>query len=118
MLTNKARFKRRTQRVRSRIKKESSLPRLSVFKSNRHLQVQVIDDLKSITVSGVSTLQKEFSKLKNKANIEAAKLIGSSIGKAAVKKGVKKVVFDKGGYRYHGVVKAIADSAREAGLEI
>lgn len=117
MVISKIKFDRRKQRVRGRIKRETTLPRLSVFKSNKHVHVQVIDDLKNITVAASSTLQKDFVDLKAKSNITAAGLVGQSVGKRAVEKGVKKVVFDKGGYKYHGVIKAIADSAREAGLE-
>lgn len=117
MLASKIKFDRRKQRVRGRIKRETTLPRLSVFKSNKHIHVQVIDDLKKNTVAASSTLQKDFIKLESKSNIAAATLVGQSVAKRAIEKGVKKVVFDKGGYRYHGVIKAIADSAREAGLE-
>lgn len=118
MLSNKAKFERRKNRIRTRIKKQSSLPRLCVFKSNQHIHVQVIDDLKGVTIASASTLQKDFNKLKNKSNIQAAKEIGIKIATDATNKGIKKVVFDKGGYQYHGVVKAIANTARETGLEL
>ncbi len=118
MLSNKDKFIRRKQRTRARIRKESDLSRLSVFKSNSHIHVQLFDDKNGITLVSVSTQQKEFEKLANKSNVAAAKLVGAAIGKKALDKGIKKVVFDKGGNLYHGVVKAVADSAREVGLEL
>jgi large subunit ribosomal protein L18 len=78
---------------------------------------QVIDDSQGKTIVHIGTVQKDFAKLKIKCNVEAAKKVGLKIGEAAIKQGVKKVAFDKGGYAYHGRVKALADGAREAGLE-
>lgn len=116
MLNSKCKFKRRKDRVRVRIKRESGLPRLSVFRSNKHIHAQVIDDSKGITIAAASTQQKDFSNLASTSNIDAAKLVGTAVAKNAILSGVKKVVFDKGGYKYHGLIKALADSARESGL--
>ncbi|KDE49716.1 50S ribosomal protein L18 [Geobacillus sp. CAMR12739] len=91
-------------------------PRLSVFRSNKHIYAQIIDDTKSSTIVSASTLDKEFG-LDSTNNIEAAKKVGELVAKRALEKGIKKVVFDRGGYLYHGRVKALADAAREAGLE-
>lgn len=114
MRTAKRKFEIRRDRVRSKISKVSDRPRLSVFKSGRHLSVQVIDDTKSVTLASVSTLEKGLRKAKkSNCNIEAATAVGKLIGERAEKAGVKKVVFDKGGNRYHGVVKALADAARD-----
>ena len=112
-------FVKRRQRIRSKIKKanKSGLHRLSVLRSNNNIYVQVIDDSKGCTVVAVNTLQKQL-KIDKGHTVEAAKKIGSAVAAASLKKGIKKVVFDKSGYKYHGRVKAIADSAREAGLTI
>lgn len=110
---------RRASRVRYGIKKVSknNFPRLTVFMSNMHVYAQVIDDVNGVTLASAGTVQKEFAKVKNKANIAAARDVGLAIGKIAVKNGVSKIVFDKGGRAYHGKVKALADAAREAGLQ-
>jgi len=119
MLTSRNKFDRREQRVRQKIKKVSkNLPRLTVFKSNAHLHVQIIDDSKGQTLVSVSTQQKDFIKLKNKKNCDAAVVVGSTVAEKAKKSGVTKVVFDKGGYKFHGVIKNLADAARGAGLEL
>ena len=107
---------RRQSRVRYKIRKVSSLPRLSVFRSNSHIYAQLIDDNKGVTLAHVGTVQKEFATVKVKSNVATAKSIGLIIGAAALKAGVKKAVFDKGGCDYHGRVQAVADGAREAGL--
>ncbi len=108
------RFEVRQQRTRSAIRKKSDRVRLSVFKSGRHLYVQLIDDAKGLTLASASTLEKGV-KLEKKSLVNKlyAEKIGKMIGERAQKAGVKEVVFDKGGYKYHGVVKALADSARE-----
>ena len=114
MRTAKHKFEIRRNRVRSKIAKVSDRLRLSVFKSGRHLSVQVIDDAKSITLASASTMEKGIRKAKkSNCNCEVAANIGKLIGERASKAGVKEVVFDKGGNRYHGVVKALADAARE-----
>lgn len=87
-----------------------------MFRSNKHIYAQIIDDTQSSTIVSASTLDKEFG-LDSTNNIEAAKKVGELVAKRALEKGIKKVVFDRGGYLYHGRVKALADAAREAGLE-
>lgn len=110
----KAERVRRHARVRRKISGTAECPRLSVFRSNSNLYVQVIDDTKGITLVQASTLDKEV-KTKH-SNKEAAKEIGTLIAKRAIEKNIKTVVFDRGGYIYHGVVKELADAAREGGL--
>ena len=106
------------QRIHSRIREKLSgtteRPRLNVYRSLNHIYAQVIDDQKGETLVSASTLQ---AKSKTGGNVAAAKEIGKTIAEQAVAKGVKKVVFDRGGYLYHGRIKALADAAREAGLE-
>ena len=106
---------KRTQRIRNKIKKVSSRSRLSVFRSNNHIYAQAIDDLKGITLASASTLEKDLINEKN-GRKELAAIIGKAIAKRLIKKGIKDVAFDKGGYKYHGLIKIIADSAREEGL--
>jgi large subunit ribosomal protein L18 len=106
------------QRIHSRIRRKLSgteeRPRLNVYRSLNHIYAQVIDDHKGETIVATSTLA---LKLKTGGNVAAAKEIGKSIAEKAVEKGIKKVVFDRGGFLYHGRIKALADAAREAGLE-
>ena len=106
---------RRHVRVRTKISGTAECPRLCVFRSNNNLYVQVIDDEKATTLASVSTLDKEI-KTKH-SNKEAAKELGALIAKRAMEKNIKTVVFDRGGYIYHGVVKELAEAARESGLE-
>ena len=110
---------RRKQRTRSRFKKDASgRLRLSVHRSPKHIYVQVIDDVKGITVASASTTEEAIKKgLKNTGNVEAAKKIGAEIGKRAVAAKVEAVVFDRGAFRYHGRIRALAEAAREAGLK-
>ena len=109
-----ARLKRH-KRVRAKIAGTPERPRLAIFRSNKGIYAQIIDDVKAHTLVAASTLDKE---VKTKAsNIEAAREVGALIGARAVKAGIKDVVFDRGGYIYHGKVKAFAEAAREAGLE-
>jgi large subunit ribosomal protein L18 len=92
--------------------------RLSVHRTSRHIYAQIIDDMKGETLAHASTLDAEFKKAgKTGADISAATAIGKVVGERALKKGVKQVVFDRGGFKYHGRVKALAEAAREAGLE-
>ena len=113
MRNSKLKFEVRKARVRTKIAKVSNRLRLSVFKSGKHLYAQVIDDAKSITLASASTLEKEIRQLKkSNCNISAAIKVGELIGERAAIQGVQEVVFDKGGYKYHGVVKALADAAR------
>ncbi|RAK16758.1 LSU ribosomal protein L18P [Anoxybacillus vitaminiphilus] len=108
--------KKRHARVRKKVFGTAERPRLNVFRSNKHIYAQVIDDVKAVTLVSASTLDKEFN-LESTGNIEAAKKVGELVAKRALEKGIKSVVFDRGGYLYHGRVKALADAAREAGLE-
>ncbi len=110
---------KRSARVRRRIRKAAGeRPRLNVFRSNSHIYAQLIDDATGTTLATASTLSASFKELGAVANkTEAAKKVGELIGKIAVQKGIDKAVFDRGGYLYHGRVKALADGAREAGLQ-
>ena len=111
-------FERRKQRTRTQIKKKSyGKPRLSVARSAQHISVQIIDDAKGITLAAASTMEKDVRKdLKSTAGIEAAKAVGALIAKRAKEAKVERVVFDRGGYLFHGRVKALAEAAREAGM--
>jgi large subunit ribosomal protein L18 len=110
-------FDRRKRRTRYRIVQNANgRPRLSVFRSGRHIYAQVIDDVAGGTVAAASTNEKG-TKVAKSWNVEAAKAVGKAIAERAIAKGVKAVVFDRGGYIYHGRVKALADAAREGGLE-
>ena len=105
-------------RLRNRISGTAEKPRLSVFRSNNHMYAQVIDDVAGKTLVSASTLEKDIkSALKATDNIDAAAYIGDVVAKRAMEKGIKAVVFDRGGYIYHGKVAALADAARKAGLE-
>lgn len=110
-------FARRRMRNRTQIRKKSSgRPRLSVHRSGKHIYAQVIDDAKGVTVAAASTLEKGL-KAKSGANVEAASAVGKLIAERARKAGVGEVVFDRGGFLYHGRVKALAEAAREGGLQ-
>ena len=106
--------KRIHSRIRAKLSGTTERPRLNVYRSLNHIYAQVIDDQKGETIASASSLA---SKLKTGGNVASAKEIGKAIAERAVAKGIKKVVFDRGGYLYHGRVKALADAAREAGLE-
>jgi large subunit ribosomal protein L18 len=110
---------RRTAKVRRRIRRAATgRARLSVFRSSKHIYAQVIDDLKGETVASASSLEKPMREsLKTGADITAAKAVGKLVAERATAKGVKDVVFDRGGYLFHGRVKALADAAREGGLK-
>ncbi|WP_203364241.1 50S ribosomal protein L18 [Bacillus sp. REN10] len=112
---NKTR-KKRHARVRAKINGTESRPRLNIFRSNKHLYAQVIDDMNGVTLASASTIEKDFG-LESTSNTEAAAKVGELVAKRASEKGIKSVVFDRGGYLYHGRVKALADAARENGLE-
>lgn len=118
MKTSKELNARRRMRVRTAIaRKAGGRPRLSVFRSSQHIYAQVIDDREGRTLAAASTVDKDLrEKLKTGANVDAAKEVGRLIAERASKAGVTKVVFDRGGYLFHGRVKALADAAREAGL--
>ena len=102
-------------RIRRRLKGTSERPRLAVFRSVSHIYAQVIDDSKGATLVSASSVEKDG--LKTGGNVAAAKEIGKRVAERAKEKGIERVVFDRGGYLYHGRVKALADAAREAGLE-
>lgn len=106
------------KRLRYKIVGTAEKPRLCVFRSNSHMYAQIIDDAKGHTIVSASTLETEFKgKLDKSNNTEAAKVIGEAVAKRAVEKGIKTVIFDRAGYKYHGKIQALADAAREAGLE-
>ena len=109
---------KRHRRIRVNLSGTSERPRLAVHRTTKHIYAQVIDDTKGITLASAGSLEKEFkAKMAHGGNVEASKVIGQLIAERAKKAGVSKVVFDRGGFLYHGRVKALADSAREAGLE-
>jgi large subunit ribosomal protein L18 len=109
---------RRHRRVRYKVVGSAERPRLAVFKSNSHMYAQVIDDGLGHTIASASTLDAELKEIKGgKGNVVAAKMVGELVARRAKAKGVAAVVFDKGGFKYHGRVKALADSARDAGLK-
>ncbi len=117
-IDRKEKRKRRHLRVRKKVFGTPERPRLAVYRSNKHIYAQIIDDTKGHTLVSASTLDKELrGKLEKTWNREAAREVGKLIGKRALEKGIKKVVFDRGGYKYHGRVKELAEGAREAGLE-
>ncbi len=111
-------FDRRKRRLRISIRhKAIGRPRLSVFRSSKHIYAQVIDDAKGVTIAAASSLDTDLKgKLKTGADVGAAKEVGRLVAERAIKAGIKDVVFDRGGYLYHGRVKALANAAREAGL--
>ena len=106
----------RHARIRKDLVGTADRPRLNVFRANANISAQIIDDEKGVTLVSASTLEKDLN-IKNGGNIEAAKIIGAEIAKRAKKAKITKVVFDRGGYLYHGRVQALADAARENGLE-
>jgi large subunit ribosomal protein L18 len=117
MATVKARTDRRRATVRRAIKEAATgRARLTVFRSSKHIYAQVIDDLKGATVAAASSIEKDM-RSKTGANVDAAKAVGKLVAQRAIEKGVKTVVFDRGGYLYHGRIKALADAAREGGLQ-
>ena len=105
---------RRHERLRSKVKGSATCPRLSVYRSNAHIHCQVIDDEAGKTLVACSSLE---MKLEHSSNVEAAKKVGTEIANRCKAKGIETVVFDRGGYIYHGRVKAVAEAAREAGLK-
>ena len=118
MANRKQLFDRRRRRVRFHIAKVSGgRPRLSVFRSGKHIYAQLIDDAAQQTIAAASSVEGVKSGVPKTYNVAAAAAVGKLIAQRAVEKGVKQVVFDRGGYLYHGRVKALADAAREGGLE-
>lgn len=104
----------RHARIRKRVTGTAERPRLAVYKSLKHISAQIIDDSKGVTLASASTYEKD---VKGAGNVAGAKLVGEMLGKRASAKGIKSVVFDRGGLRYTGAVASLADGAREAGLE-
>lgn len=118
MVTRSEARKRRHRRVRRKVFGTPERPRLNVFRSLRHIYAQVIDDTQGHTLAAASTLDPEVrSEIEGMVPVEQAKVVGRKVAERALAKGIRKVVFDRGGYKYHGRVKALADGAREAGLE-
>jgi large subunit ribosomal protein L18 len=107
--------KRRHQRIRKKVIGSAMKPRLCVFRSNQHIYAQLVDDTQGKVVLGISSVNK--GGLKSKKKIEVANEVGKEIGRLALEKGIKEVAFDRGGYKYHGRVRALAEGAREAGLK-
>jgi len=106
------------ERIRKNLEGSTSRPRLAVFRSNKHIYAQVIDDSKGATLTAASTLDVDTKKdVKHGGNIAAAKAVGKLVAQRAKEKGIENVLFDRGGYLYHGRVKALAEAAREAGLK-
>ena len=121
MITKKSRSEVRVnkhRKLRNRFSGTATRPRLAVFRSNNHMYAQIIDDTVGNTLVSASTLQKEVkAEVEKTNNVDAAAYLGKIIAKKAIDKGIKEVVFDRGGFIYQGKVKALADAAREAGLE-
>ena len=120
MVSKKSRSEVRVKKhkkIRNRFSGTTECPRLAVFRSNNHMYAQIIDDTVGKTLVSASTLQKEVkAELEKTNNVDAATYLGTVVAKKAIEKGIKDVVFDRGGYIYHGKVQALADAAREAGL--
>ena len=117
-LSNSEARERRHQRLRNKVVGKPDRPRLNVYRSNKHIYAQVIDDFAEKTLASASTVDTEVKdEIKVSSNKEAAKVVGEYIAKRALDKGVEKVVFDRGGFDYHGRIKALAEAAREKGLK-
>ncbi len=119
MLSSKELFQRRQMRTRTQVRRKANgRPRLSVFRSSKHIYAQVIDDDRGVTITAASSLDKDIKgSLKTGADKAAAEAVGKLVAERAIEKGLNEVVFDRGGYIYHGRVKALADAARDAGLK-
>ena len=113
----KTKVQKRHQSIRVKLSGTTEAPRLAVYRSTKHIYAQLIDDVKHVTLASASSVDKDLKeKLGHGGNIEAAKAVGEAIAKKALKAGAKDVVFDRGGFLYHGRIQALADAAREAGL--
>jgi large subunit ribosomal protein L18 len=108
--------KRRHARIRKKMFGTPQMPRLVIFRSLKNIEGQIVDDVKGVTLIGMSSLSKEVDK-KDKKKVEVSKLVGQQLAKKAKKKGIERIVFDRNGYLYHGRVKAFAEGAREGGLK-
>src|SRR6202030_3342727 len=115
-LDKNATRRKRHARVRAKLSGTPARPRLNVFRSNKHIYAQIIDDMNGVTLASASTLDKDLN-VESSSNIEAAQKVGELVAKRGVEKGITAVVFDRGGYLYHGRIQALADSARENGLQ-
>lgn len=115
-VNKKEQTRKRHTRLRNKIQGTESCPRLAVYRSLKHIYAQIIDDAKGITLVSASSKDKELG-LAHGGNVESAKAVGADLAKKAIAKKIKAVVFDRGGFLFHGRVKALADAAREAGLE-
>lgn len=116
-LTKLERRQRIKLRIRKKVAGDESRPRMCIFRSNRQISVQIIDDIKKVTLVSTSSLSKEISESKGINKIQQANLVGKAIAQKAIEKGISSVVFDRNGFLYHGRVKSLADAAREAGLK-
>jgi large subunit ribosomal protein L18 len=116
MHNRQAARERRHRRVRKKVRGTPERPRLAVFRSNKHIYAQVIDDVNGRTIASASTVEKDFAGAT--ATVEAAKKVGKTVGERAKQAGIEVVVLDRGGFRYHGRVAGIADGARESGLTL
>ena len=108
--------KRRHQRVRKKVRGTPERPRLAVFRSNKHVYAQVIDDVNGVTIAAASTREKDFSGATG--TVDAAKQVGKRLGERAKAAGIESVVLDRGGFKYHGRVAGVAEAARESGLKV
>ena len=108
---------RRRKSIRKKLSGTKEKPRLSVFRANKNMHCQIIDDVKGETLISASTLEKEFGQSEKMTKTESAKKLGEVIARRAEEKGVSEIVFDRGGYKYHGRIKALAESARQNGLK-
>jgi large subunit ribosomal protein L18 len=116
-LSKQKRRKKIQKRIRKKISGTQQKPRMSIFRSNKNIFVQVIDDINGVTMTAASSLGKEIAEKKDITKKEQAALVGKVVAEKAVAAGISEVVFDRGGYLYHGRVKSLADSARENGLK-
>ncbi len=115
----KARRNKIRRRIRSTIRGTSERPRMAVYKSNKHLHVQLVNDLDGVTLFGLSSNSAGLrDQLAGKPGSEQAKMLGQELAKTAKDRGIEKVVFDRSGYKYHGIIKELADAAREGGLDL
>lgn len=113
----KAQVQKRHRSIRVKISGTAEFPRLAVYRSTKHIYAQLIDDVNRVTIASASSIDKDLKeKLTHGGNIEAAKVVGTAIAEKAKKAGIECVVFDRGGFLYHGRIQALADAAREAGL--
>ena len=118
MINRKAVTQKRHRRIRKKLSGCSEYPRLAVYRSGKHIYAQLIDDVASKTIASASTIDKALrEQLKSGANVDAAKVVGKAIAERAKSKGIESIVFDRGGNIYHGRVAALAEAAREAGLQ-